>query len=73
LFVDSYGLAREDRQCLVEAVRQNHNWSYDLMGSAAANGHAGFSDYCASGALDRAAETHQWYLDNGHVLQNALL
>jgi hypothetical protein len=73
LFVDSYGLAREDRQRLIEAVRQNHNWSYDLMGSAAANGHAGFSDYYASGALDRAAETHQWYLDNGHDLGSALL
>jgi thiamine kinase-like enzyme len=73
LFVDGYGLAREDRQRLVEAIRQNHNWSYDLMGSAAADGHAGFSDYYASGALDRAAQTHQWYLDNGHVLRSALV
>jgi hypothetical protein len=73
LFADSYGVAREDRPRLVEAIRQNHNWSYDLVGSAAAKGHAGFSDYCASGALDRAAQTYQWYLDNGDVLQSALL
>jgi Ser/Thr protein kinase RdoA (MazF antagonist) len=73
LFVDSYGLAREDRHRLVEAIRQNHNRSYDLVSSAVANGHAGFADYCASGALVRAAQTHQWYLDNGHGLQNALL
>jgi hypothetical protein len=73
LFVDSYGLAREDRRRLIEAVRQNHNWSYELMGSAAANGHAGFSDYFAAGALDRAVETHQWYLDNRHELARALL
>jgi hypothetical protein len=73
LFVDSYGLAREDRQRLVGAICQNHNWSYDLMGSAAANGHAGFSDYYASGALDRAAQTYQWYLENRDVLRSALL
>jgi hypothetical protein len=73
LFVDSYGLAREDRERLVEAVRQNHNWSYDLMRSEVANGHAGFSDYYASGALDRAAQTHQWYLDAVDVLRSALL
>jgi hypothetical protein len=73
LFVDSYGLAHRDRQRLVEAIRQNHNRSYDLVGSAAANGHAGFSDYCASGALERAAQTYQWYLDNDHVLCSALL
>jgi hypothetical protein len=73
LFVDSYGLAREDRQRLVEAIRHSHDRSYDLVSSAAADGHAGFADYCASGALDRAARTHQWYLDNGHVLRNALL
>jgi hypothetical protein len=73
LFVDSYGLADEDRRRLIEAVRQSHTWSYDLVGSAAANGHAGFSDYCASGALDRAAQTHQWYLDTDSDLQSALL
>jgi hypothetical protein len=72
-FVDSYGLGPEDRQRLVDAVRQNHNWSYDLMSSAAANGHAGFSDYYASGALDRAAQTYQWYLDSGDLLRSALL
>jgi aminoglycoside phosphotransferase (APT) family kinase protein len=73
LFVDSYGLGREDRQELVEAIRRNHDWSYDLMGSAVAKGHAGFSDYYASGALERAAQTYQWYLDNGHVLRSSLL
>jgi hypothetical protein len=43
------------------------------MGSAAANGHAGFSDYYASGAPDRAAQTYQWYLENRDVLRSALL
>ena len=43
------------------------------VSSAAADGHAGFADYCATGALERAAQTHQWYLDNDHVLRRAVL
>ena len=73
LFVDSYGLARTDRERLLAAVRENHEWCYDIVGTAAANGHAGFSDYCASGALERATRTREWYLDNGDVLRSALL
>jgi hypothetical protein len=72
LFVDSYGLARTDRERLVAAVRENHDWCYVIVGTAAANGHAGFSEYCAEGAMERAERTHEWYLDNGDVLRRAL-
>lgn len=73
LFADSYGLARADRERLVAAVRENQRWCYDIVGTAAANGHAGFSEYCAGGAMERAARTQQWYLDDGDVLRQALL
>jgi serine/threonine protein kinase len=73
LFVDSYGLADSDRVRLVSAVLQNHEWSYDIVGIAAANGHAAFSDYWASGAMDRANTTRQWYLDNADALREVLL
>ena len=72
LFVDRYDLADEDRERLVEAVRQSHTWIYDLIGGEVANGHAGFSDYYA-GAQDRATETYEWYLDNGELLRRTLL
>jgi Ser/Thr protein kinase RdoA (MazF antagonist) len=73
LFVDSYGCTRDERELLVPAVRQNHEWCYDIVGTAAAHGHAGFSDYWGGGAMERATQTYQWYLDNGHVLRSALL
>jgi hypothetical protein len=73
LFVDSYGLVRADRERLVAAVRENHEWCYDIVGAGAANGHAAFSAYCASGALERAARTREWYFANGDVLRSALL
>jgi hypothetical protein len=72
LFVDSYGLADADRDRLVCAVLQNHDWCYDVVGDAAAHGHAAFSDYWASGAMARSQETRQWYLDNVDALQLAL-
>jgi hypothetical protein len=72
LFVDSYGLVGPDRGAVVSAVRENHGWCYDIIGSAAANGHAAFSDYWANGAMQRARRTGQWYLHNADLLQEAL-
>jgi Ser/Thr protein kinase RdoA (MazF antagonist) len=73
LFVDGYGLSRTDRERLVTAVRQNHEWSYDIVGTAAANGHAGFADYWTGGARERAERTRQWYLASEDLLRTALL
>jgi hypothetical protein len=72
LFVDSYGLSDIDRVRLVSAILQNHEWSYDIVGMAAAKGHTAFSDYW-SGARERAHRTRQWYLDNADVMKEALL
>ena len=73
LFVDSYGLTRREREALVPAVLQNHEWCYDIVGTAAARGHAGFFEYLAGGARERAERTRQWYLDNADLLREALL
>jgi aminoglycoside phosphotransferase (APT) family kinase protein len=72
-FVDSYGVTDADRDRMVSAVLQNHEWCYDVVGTAAASGHAGFSDYWVGGAMQRAATTRHWYLDNQERLQAALL
>jgi hypothetical protein len=72
LFVDSYGLPDADRDDVVTAVRLNHEWCYDLVGTAAANGHAGFSEYLDGGARDRADRVREWYLEAADVLRDAL-
>jgi hypothetical protein len=72
LFVDSYGLPDADRDDLVTAVRQNHEWCYDVIGTAAANGHAGFSEYLDSGARERAERVREWYRETAGVLRDAL-
>jgi hypothetical protein len=73
VFVDSYGLTDDDRDRLITAVRLNHEWLYAIVGTEAANGHSGFGDYWAGGAMERSERTRQWYLDNEDVLRRALL
>jgi aminoglycoside phosphotransferase (APT) family kinase protein len=72
LFVDRYGLAGSDREAVVSAIRENHGWSYDIIGAAAANGHSGFAEYWLGGAWERAERTREWYVDNADALQEAL-
>ena len=72
LFADSYGLTDSDRDDLVTAVRLNHEWSYAIVGTAAAHGHVGFTDYWFGGAMQRATDTWAWYGNNSDGLQAAL-
>jgi hypothetical protein len=72
-FVDAYDLPAADRERLVTAVRLNHEWCYDIVGTAAANGHAGFSEYLSGGALQRAERTRHWYAEQADRLQALLL
>ena len=71
LFVDTYGLDAAGRDQLLSAVRHNHEWSYEIIDTAAANGHAAFAEYWA-GARGRADRTRRWYLDSADVLRDAL-
>jgi Ser/Thr protein kinase RdoA (MazF antagonist) len=72
VFADSYGLLEADRDALVTAVRANHEWCYDVIGTAAANGHPGFSDYLDHGAGQRAVRVLEWYVEAADVLADAL-
>jgi Phosphotransferase enzyme family len=72
LFVDSCGLAGPERDGVVAAVRENHRWCYDIVGTAAANGHTGFAEYWLGGGSERAEQTYQWYVENADALQRAL-
>jgi Ser/Thr protein kinase RdoA (MazF antagonist) len=73
LFVDSYGLPEADRKALITAVRLNHEWSYDIVGTAAAHGHGGFADYWTGAAMQRAADTCAWYVENSGLLHETLV
>jgi hypothetical protein len=72
LFADGYGLDDDERHEVVPAIRANHEWCYDVMGRAAANGHAGFSEYLVGGAGKRADQIREWYAESADVLAAAL-
>jgi Phosphotransferase enzyme family len=72
LFADGYGLDDDERHEVVAAIRANHEWCYDVMGTAAANGHAGFSEYLVGGAGQRADRIREWYVESADVLAAVL-
>jgi hypothetical protein len=71
-FVDAYGLAGPDRDLLVAAVTDNHDWCYDVVRRGAETGIAGFAEYWTASAVERAARTRQWYVHSADVLHDAL-
>lgn len=70
-FVDAYGLDPGDRHTAVDAVLDNHDWSYDIVRRGADAGQGGYSDSWTLGA-DRAERTRLWYLRNAQALHAAL-
>jgi hypothetical protein len=73
LFVNNYGLPDAERKELITAVRLNHEWSYDIIATAAARGHDAFADYWGGGAMQRAADTHEWYVQKADLLREVLM
>ncbi len=45
LLLDSYGLGRPEQQAVVEALIDNHDWTYRIVTDAVDDGHAGFNNY----------------------------
>ena len=72
IFVDAYGLSCADRERVVDAVRHNLDWCYDIIADNAAHGHQAFAEYCRSGAMGRAERAHQWYSANDLLLRTAV-
>lgn len=70
-FVDAYGLDEADREQVVRAVLDNHDWCYDVVRHGAATGHVAFAQYW-SDAADRAERTRAWYVRQSTVLRAAL-
>lgn len=62
--VTAYG-GPVDPSHLLDAVTAHHDWSYDIIFSAADLGHEGFHDYLSQTTLARADRTRRWYERSG--------
>jgi hypothetical protein len=72
LFVDSYGVDSADRLDVVEGVRDNYAWFYDLIKNSAASGHEAFAEYWRSVTSERAAVVLRWHEEHRSQLRAAL-
>ena len=61
VLLDAVGTAPDDPAALLEAVAAHHDWSYEITGSAAREGHAAFREYLGAGGAARAARSRHWY------------
>jgi aminoglycoside phosphotransferase (APT) family kinase protein len=71
-FVDAYRLEPHDRSRVVDAVLTTHDWIYQIVRSAAADGNRGFAEYWQRGGAGRAARNGEWLLSQREALEEAL-
>lgn len=72
IFADACGVAAEERDLLVEAVRQSHDWVYEIVRVGGQNGSPGYADYWAHGGADRAQRSERWLTSTAAQLRHAL-
>jgi phosphotransferase family enzyme len=61
IFLDACELAGPERRGVAEALIANHDWTYEIVSEAAAEGHQGFTDYWRKVA-EPAARARRWCL-----------
>jgi hypothetical protein len=72
LFVDAYRLSPADRNRFLDAVRENHRWSYRTIQAGAEAGEAGYQEYWST-TRSRAERAYTWYGENAEAIHDALL
>jgi hypothetical protein len=60
LFVDAYGLPRSERERVVDAMVDAHDWCYRVVRDAVAAGHEPFGRMWHGGGAERAVRTRAW-------------
>jgi hypothetical protein len=71
-FVDAYGLPADERPRVVEAMVHAHDWCYDVVRAAVANGHETFEALWLGGGRLRAERTRTWLAEHGAHMRAAL-
>jgi len=71
-FVDAYGPLDLDRDLLVDAVRANHNWCYDIVRKGAESGNPGYVRFWTGGGSERSRRARRWFRHSEQELRSAL-
>jgi len=70
-FVDAYGLPAREREQLAEVMVHAHDWCYDVVRAAVANGHETFEALWLGGGSLRAERTRTWLATHGAHIRAA--
>ena len=71
LLLDAYGLIGPERQAVVDALIDNHDWTYRIVTDAALDGHRGFGDYWDA-VSRQTTRARAWLSDNLAALRARL-
>jgi hypothetical protein len=72
LFVDAYGMRRDGRERVVDAMVHTHDWCYRVVRAAIAAGHEPFAQMWHGGGATRALRTRSWIARHGDAMRTAL-
>jgi hypothetical protein len=73
IFVDAYGVPREERARVVDAAVHTHDWAYDIVRDALARGHRSFHHHWSEeGGRLRATRTRKWIVAHDDSMREAL-
>jgi hypothetical protein len=72
LFVDAYGMPRRERERVVEAMVDAHDWCYRVVRDAVAAGHEPFGRMWRGGGAARAVRTRAWLAAHADEMRVAL-
>jgi hypothetical protein len=72
LFVDAYGMRRGERERVVDAMVDAHDWCYRVVRAAVAAGHEPFGRMWHEGGATRAVRTRNWIAAHSRAIGTAL-
>lgn len=72
LFVDAYGMDRDDRERVVDAMVDAHDWCYRVVRAAIAAGHEPFARMWHAGGAKRALRTRSWIAAHRDAMRTAV-
>ncbi len=72
LFVDAYGMSRDDRERVVDAMVHTHDWCYGVVRTAVRDGHESFGRMWEGGGAERALRTRDWIATHRGAMRAAL-
>ncbi len=71
ILLDAYGLDEAGRTAFFPALRDSHDWMYEIVRDGAERGVPGFAEYWTPDAAARQERTVSWFERNADAIASA--